>query len=156
MMLFHRQKSLYYMDMEDKEKDNLRDIVLVAINEVTKFDKENMDGDRYDVGVDFSNILPFNPHMISYALQDLGYEEVDLRINGWEHDYWNLFKHTNSQKFPMMQISGTGWVHECHLHGYEEDNGIYPHLEDDSAYTDCIKHGLDLIKNAMNRVEKDK
>lgn len=56
----------------------------------------------------------------------------------------------------MMQISGTGWVHECHLHGYEEDNGIYPHLEDDSAYTDCIKHGLDLIKNAMNRVEKDK
>ena len=59
MMLLHRQKSLYYMDMEDKEKDNLRDIVLVAINEVTKFDKENMDGNRYDVGVDFSNILPF-------------------------------------------------------------------------------------------------
>ena len=98
MMLLHKQKSLYYMDMDDKEKDNLRDMVLVAINEVTKFDQENMDSDRYDVGVDFSNISPLNPHMISYALQDLGYEEVDLRINGWEYDYWNLFKHTNSQK----------------------------------------------------------
>ena len=56
----------------------------------------------------------------------------------------------------MMQISGTGWIHECHLHGYEEDDGVYPHLEDDSEYTDCIKHGLELIKNAINRVEKDK
>ncbi|RGH18342.1 hypothetical protein DWV75_03835 [Ruminococcus sp. AF12-5] len=150
-MLLHKQKSLYYMDMEDKEKDNLRDMVLVAINEVTKFDQENMDEDRYDVGVDFSNISPFNPHMISYALQDLGYEEVDLRINGWEHDYWQKFTHPNSKKFPPMQLTGTSWIHKCQIHGVEDDYETYLHLENDPEYSNRIKNGLKLLSEAMNR-----
>lgn len=80
-MLLHNQKSMYHMD--DVEKTNLTDMVLVAINEVTKFDPENTDGSSYDFGVDFTNISPFNPYMISDVLQDLGYEDVDLDTNGW-------------------------------------------------------------------------
>lgn len=37
-MLLHNQKSMYHMD--DVEKTNLTDMVLVAINEVTKFNPE--------------------------------------------------------------------------------------------------------------------
>lgn len=80
-MLLHNQKSMYHMD--DVEKTNLTDMVLVAINEVTKFNPENTDGSSYDFGVDFTNISPFNPYMISDVLQDLGYEDVDLDTNGW-------------------------------------------------------------------------
>lgn len=90
-MLLHNQKSMYHMD--DVEKTNLTDMVLVAINEVTKFNPENTDGSSYDFGVDFTNISPFNPYMISDVLRDLGYEDVDLDTNGWDHDYWNSFTH---------------------------------------------------------------
>lgn len=94
-MLLHNQKSMYHMD--DVEKTNLTDMVLVAINEVTKFNPENTDGSSYDFGVDFTNISPFNPYMISDVLQDLGYEDVDLDTNGWDHDYWNSFTHPVKQ-----------------------------------------------------------
>lgn len=103
-MLLHNQKSMYHMD--DVEKTNLTDMVLVAINEVTKFNPENTDGSSYDFGVDFTNISPFNPYMISDVLQDLGYEDVDLDTNGWDHDYWNSFTHPDGKKFPPMQLSG--------------------------------------------------
>ncbi len=150
-MLLHNQKSMYHMN--DVEKTNLTDMVLVAINEVTKFNPENTDGSSYDFGVDFTNISPFNPYMISDVLQDLGYEDVDLDTNGWDHDYWNSFTHPDGKKFPPMQLSGTGWIHECHLHGNEDDCGVYPHLEDDPKYADRIKHGLELLEKAMNRAE---
>lgn len=81
IIMLHKQKSLY--EISSKEKADLADMVLVAINEVTKFDPEKADGDRYEEGVDFSNIPPFNPHMISWALYDLGYEEGELNTNGW-------------------------------------------------------------------------
>lgn len=61
-MLLHEQKSLYRMDAEEKE--NLKDMVLVAINEITKFDPDKTDKDKEDFGVEFSNIAPFNPVMI--------------------------------------------------------------------------------------------
>lgn len=94
-MLLHNQKSMYHMD--DVEKTNLTDMVLVAINEVTKFNPENTDGSSYDFGVDFTNISPFNPYMISDVLQDLGYEDVDLDTNGWDHDYWSSFTHPDDK-----------------------------------------------------------
>ncbi len=148
-MLLHKQKSLYHMD--DREKDNLRDMILVAINEVTKFDPEKSEDSRYETGVDLSNIPPFNPYMVSYALQDLGYEEDLLDTNGWEHDYWQKFTHPDSKRFPPMQLTGTSWIHECQIHGIEDDCGIYPYLENDPEYSDCIRNGLKLLSEAMNR-----
>ena len=50
-----------------------------------------------------------------------------------------------------MQMSGTSWSHECHLHGEEDEDALYQHLEDDEEYAERIKHGLELIGKAMNR-----
>ena len=150
-MMLHKQKSLY--EISSKEKTDLADMILVAINEVTKFDPEKADGDRYKEGVDFSNIPPFNPHMISWVLYDLGYEEGELDTNGWELDYWLMFKHPDDKTFPPMQMSGTAWIHKCQLHGDEEDERLYPHLEDNPEYADRIKHGLELISKVMDRGE---
>lgn len=74
-MLLHKQKSLYHLS--DDEKSDLMDMILVAINEVTKFNPNESDGSRYDYGVDFSNMPPINPYVVSNVLQDLGYEEGD-------------------------------------------------------------------------------
>lgn len=84
-MLLHSQKSLYYADGE--EITNLTDMVLVAINEVTKIDPDKRDDGSYNYGVDFSNIPPFNPYMIAATLEELGYNAECLESNGWEHDY---------------------------------------------------------------------
>lgn len=75
-MLLHKQKSLYHLS--DDEKSDLMDMILVAINEVTKFNPNESDGSRYDYGVDFSNMPPINPYVVSNVLQDLGYEEGDV------------------------------------------------------------------------------
>lgn len=79
-MLLHRQKSLYRMDTEEKE--NLKAMVLVAINELTKFEPGITDEDREDFGVEFSNIAPFNPGMIEDILIELGYKEGELDATG--------------------------------------------------------------------------
>ena len=44
-MLLHKQKSLYHLS--DDEKSDLMDMILVAINEVTKFNPNESDGSRY-------------------------------------------------------------------------------------------------------------
>lgn len=119
-MLLHKQKSLYHLS--DDEKSDLMDMILVAINEVTKFNPNESDGSRYDYGIDFSNMPPINPYVVSNVLQDLEYEEGDVDTNGWENDYWQSFTHPDEKKFPPMQMSGTSWIHECHLHGEEDDS----------------------------------
>ena len=73
------------------------DMILVAINEVTKFNPNESDGSRYDYGVDFSNMPPINPYVVSNVLQDLGYEEGDVDTNGWENDYWQSFTHPDEK-----------------------------------------------------------
>lgn len=151
-MLLHKQKSLYHLS--DDEKSDLMDMILVTINEVTKFNPNESDGSRYDYGVDFSNMPPINPYVVSNVLQDLGYEEGDVDTNGWENDYWQSFTHPDEKKFPPMQMSGTSWIHECHLHGEEDEDALYQYLEDDEEYADRIKHGLELIGKAMNRADK--
>lgn len=148
-MLLHRQKSLYRMDTEEKE--NLKDMVLVAINELTKFEPGITDEDREEFGVEFSNIAPFNPGMIEDVLLELGYEEGELYANGWEHDYWYPFTHPDKKHFPPVELVGTAWIHECKLHGRYHDYESYPHLEDNPEYTDRINHGRELLSKAMDR-----
>lgn len=148
-MLLHRQKSLYRMDTEEKE--NLKDMVLVAINELTKFEPGITDEDREEFGVEFSNIAPFNPGMIEDVLIELGYEEGELDATGWEHDYQYPFTHPDKKHFPPVKLVGTAWIHECKLHGRYDDYESYPHLEDNPEYTDRINHGRELLSKAMDR-----
>lgn len=148
-MLLHRQKSLYRMDTEEKE--NLKDMVLVAINELTKFEPGITDEDREEFGVEFSNIAPFNPGMIEDVLIELGYEGGELDATGWEHDYQYPFTHPDKKHFPPVELVGTAWIHECKLHGRYDDYESYPHLEDNPEYTDRINHGRELLSKAMDR-----
>ena len=148
-MLLHKQKTLYLMDY--KEKEDLKDIILVAINEITKFNPNKTDENRGDFGVDFSNISPFNPSMIEDVLLELGYEQGDLDTNGWECDYWYPFIHPDKEHFPPVELTGTAWVHECLLHGMSNDYEYYPHLEDNPKYEDRIENGRNLLSKAINR-----
>ena len=148
-MLLHRQKSLYRMDAEEKE--NLKDMVLVAINELTKFEPGITDEDRDEFGVEFSNIAPFNPVMIKNVLIELGYEAGYLDENGWDSNYWCPFIHPDKKQFPPVRLTGTTWIHKCQLHGMYDDYESYPHLEDNPEYTRRIKRGKELLAKAMDR-----
>lgn len=148
-MLLHEQKSLYKMD--DEERRDLKDMVLVAINEITKFDPDKTDENRGNFGVEFSNIPPFNPEMIEDILFELGYEQGELDTNGWEHDYWYSFIHPDKEHFPPVELAGTAWIHECKLHGMYGDCKVYPHLENNPEYADRIKRGKELLSKAMDR-----
>ena len=148
-MLLHEQKSLYRMDSEEKE--NLKDIVLVAINEITKCEPNKTDEDRGDFGVEFSNIPPFNPEMIEDVLLELGYEAWCLDTNGWDSNYWYSYIHSDKEHFPPVELTGTAWIHKCKLHGMYDDCEVYPHLEDNPEYTDRINHGIELLSKAMDR-----
>lgn len=142
-MLLHEQSSKWHLD--EKQTKDLTDMILVAINEVTKVDD---DENRYDVGVDFTNITIANPYVISNILQNqLGYEEEEMDTNGWQLDYWQKFTHDS---LPAMQLSGTGITHTCELHGCEEDTEEYELLENNPKYTERIKHGIELINAAPN------
>ena len=154
MALLRKQKSLY--DLDDKEKSDLTDIVLVAINEVTKSDPSEVS--RYDVGVDISNMPPFNPYVAGHILQDLGYDEPEdgIDTNGWEHDYWDRYTHPDSSTFPPMMTSGTAFIHECHINGHDDDDAEYPHLEDNPEYAERIKHGYELLKQGYTRPKETK
>lgn len=148
-MLLHKQKSLYVMDAEEKE--NLKDMVLVAINELTKFEPGITDEDREEFGVDFSNIAPFNPGMIEDTLIELGYKEGKLDATGWEHEYWYPFTHPDKKHFPPVELVGIAWIHECKLNGMYDDHESYPHLEDNPEYKRRIKRGKKLLAKAMDR-----
>ena len=148
-MLLHKQRSLYFLS--DREKVDVTDLVLVAINEVTKFNPEESNNGRSNYGIDFSNIVPVNPHVLSCVLEDLGYKEVTFDTDGVVMNYWDSFEHHDNKNFPTMQISGTAFVHECRLHGMDYDRKIYPHLERNPKYASRINHGLELLYGVKNR-----
>ena len=133
--------------LTEQEKSDLTDIVLVAINEVTKSDPSQVD--RYHKGVDISNMPPFNPYVVSSILHDLGYEENE---NGfitadWKHDYY----HSNCDVFPPMQISGESFIHSCRITGEETDDKEYTPLENNPEYAKRIEYGYRLLKASYTR-----
>lgn len=137
--------------LTEQEKSDLTDIVLVAINEVTKSDPSQVD--RHHVGVDISNMPPFNPYVVSSILHDLEYEENE---NGfitadWKHDYWDHYHHSNCDVFPPMQISGESFIHSCRITGEETDDKEYIPLENNPEYTERIEHGYRILKASYTR-----
>lgn len=153
MALLRQQKSLYNLD--EKERNDLTDIILAAINEITKSDPAAVD--RYDVGVDISNMPPFNPYLVGHALEDLGYKEDKdgLDTNGWAHDYWCNYTHSDNMTFPALQLSGTSFIHKCLIHGIYDDDTEYNHLENNPEYVKRINHGYELLKQSYTRPESE-
>lgn len=150
-MLLRKQKDLY--NMSKSEESNLIDIVLVAINEITKSDPA--EDSRENVGIDISNMVPFNPYMVTTVLHQLGYadddDEDNFETNGWVHDYWINFTSPDRSKFPPIQVSGTSFIHQCYIHGIDDDDNTYPHLDDNAELAKHIQHGYELLKTAYTR-----
>ncbi len=142
-MIIRQQKNMYELSVENEEK--LTSIVLAALNEITKSNPA-LDN-RYEVGIDVSNIIGCSPYTLQTILEKLGYE-YDVNIsdtNGWQVDYWYYYNHTNS-KFPKVLIRGTAITHECLITGVEDDDTIYELLELNTNYSDKIKIGYALTK----------
>lgn len=147
-MIIRQQKNMYELSPEDETK--LTSIVLAAINEITKSDPST--DNRYDVGIDVSNIIACSPYTLQTILEKLGYEyDVDNSdTNGWQIDYWYYYKHTNNE-FPKVLVRGTAITHECLITGVEDDDNNYKPLENNTDYNDKIKKGYDLLNKLDSR-----
>ena len=142
-MINRQQKNMYELSEETEEK--LTPIVLAALNEITKSDPSSTN--RYDVGIDVSNIIGCSPYTLQTILEKLGYEfNPDISdTNGWQIDYWYYYNHNNSI-FPKVLVRGTAITHECLITGVEDDDTVYELLELNTNYSDKIKTGYKLIK----------
>ena len=80
-MLLHKQD--YFQELREGEKEDVRDMILVAINEATKFSDSDSEKAE-DFGVDFSNIPPINAIIIDDVLQSLGYVlDIEPELDGF-------------------------------------------------------------------------
>ena len=61
-----------------------------------------------------------NPIQLEQLLEEMGYRDNGLDINGWEHDYWwymiNYKKNDNTKE---LVIYGTAMCHNINLHVYK-------------------------------------
>lgn len=153
-MLLHKQD--YFQELREGEKEDVRDMILVAINEATKFsgsDSEEAGG----FGVDFSNIPPINAIIIDDVLQSLGYVlDIEPELDGFYGEYSALWDSENSI-LPPMGVSGVALEHKIILcrswyYGVEE---TYEVLEENPKYAKMIEHGKKLISEAVNRSERE-
>lgn len=104
-MLLHKQD--YFQELREGEKEDVRDMILVAINEATKF-RDSDSEKAEDFGVDFSNIPPINAIIIDDVLQSLGYVlDIEPELDGFYGEYSALWDSENSI-LPPMGVSGGG------------------------------------------------
>ena len=151
-MLLHKQD--YFQELREGEKEDVRDMILVAINEATKFSDSDSEKAE-DLGVDFSNIPPINAIIIDDVLQSLGYVlDIEPELDGFYGEYSALWDSENSI-LPPMGVSGAALEHKIILcrswyYGVAE---TYEILEENPKYAKMIKHGKELISKAVNRSE---
>lgn len=53
-----------------------------------------------------------NPYTLSQLLVDLGYEEGEIEINGWEMDFWITFTKDGCK---TLSLNGTGITFDMYL-----------------------------------------
>lgn len=153
-MLLHKQD--YFQELREGEKEDVRDMILVAINEATKFSGSDSE-EAGDFGVDFSNIPPINAIIIDDVLQSLGYVlDIEPELDGFYGEYSALWDSENSI-LPPMGVSGVALEHKIILcrswyYGVEE---TYEVLEENPKYAKMIEHGKKLISEAVNRSERE-
>ena len=143
-MLLHKQD--YFQELREGEKEDVRDMILVAINEATKFSDSDSEKAE-DFGVDFSNIPPINAIIIDDVLQS-------LELDGFYGEYCALWNSENPI-LPPMGVFGVALEHKIILcrswyYGVAE---TYEILEENPKYAKMIKHGKELISKAVNRSE---
>jgi hypothetical protein len=149
-MLLHKQG--YFQELREREREDVRDMILVAINEATKFSGSDSEKAE-DFGVDFSNIPPINAIIIDDVLQSLGYIlDFEPELDGFYGEYSALWDSENSI-LPPMGVSGVALEHKIILcrswyYGVEE---TYEVLEENPKYAKMIEHGKELISKAVNR-----
>lgn len=72
---------------------------------------ETYEGDPYEIFKDFSK-TELNPYTLGILLTDLGYEEDGFDQNGWEMDFWIIYKKPG---FKTLTLAGTGITFEMVL-----------------------------------------
>lgn len=153
-MLLHKQN--YFQELREGEKEDVRDMILVAINEATKFSDSDSE-EAEDFGVDFSNIPPINAIIIDDVLQSLGYVlDMEPELDGFYGEYCALWNSENSI-LPPMGVFGVALEHKIILcrswdYGVSE---TYEVLEENPKYAKMIEHGKELISKAVNRSEEE-
>ena len=151
-MLLHKQD--YFQELREGEKEDVRDMILVAVNEATKFSGSDSEEEE-DFGVDFSNIPPINAIIIDNVLQSLGYVlDTEPELDGFYGEYCALWNSEDSI-LPPMGVYGVALEHKIILcrswyYGVEE---TYEVLEENPKYAKMIEHGKELISKAVNRSE---
>lgn len=151
-MLLHKQD--YFQELREGEREDVIDMILVAINEATKFSGSDSE-EAEDFGVDFSNIPPINAIIIDDVLQSLGYVlDIEPELDGFYGEYSALWNSENSI-LPPMGVSGVALEHKIILcrSWYYGVEGTYEVLEENPKYAKMIKHGKELISKAVNRSE---
>lgn len=153
-MLLHKQD--YFQELREGEREDVIDMILVAINEATKFSGSDSE-EAEDFGVDFSNIPPINAIIIDDVLQSLGYVlDIEPELDGFYGEYSALWNSENSI-LPPMGVSGVALEHKIILcrSWYYGVEGTYEVLEENPKYAKMIKHGKELISKAVNRSEEE-
>lgn len=151
-MLLHKQD--YFQELREGEREDVIDMILVAINEATKFSGSDSE-EAEDFGVDFSNIPPINAIIIDDVLQSLGYVlDIEPELDGFYGEYSALWNSENSI-LPPMGVSGVALEHKIILcrSWYYGVEGTYEVLEENPKYAKMIEHGKELISKAVNRSE---
>lgn len=139
------------MITDTKHYVNLQDMLLAVVNIITK---SNPDTQRDNVGVEFTNFPNVNMHNISWALQELGYEDGELSNNGWDMDFWQDFKEP-SKDFPPLQCSGNGADGVVIVRGQEDDDTTYTPLEQNEIYKEHIERGNALLKYYFDMIHHE-
>lgn len=153
-MLLHKQD--YFQELREGEKEDVRDMILVAINEATKFSDSDSEKAE-DFGVDFSNIPPINAIIIDDVLQSLGYVlDMEPELDGFYGEYCALWNSENPI-LPPMGVFGVALEHKIILcrswcYGVAE---TYEILEENPKYAKMIEHGKELISKAVNRSKEE-
>jgi hypothetical protein len=151
-MLLHKQD--YFQELREGEREDVIDMILVAINEATKFSGSDSE-EAEDFGVDFSNIPPINAIIIDDVLQSLGYVlDIEPELDGFYGEYSALWNSENSI-LPPMGVSGVALEHKIILcrSWYYGVEWTYEVLEENPKYAKMIEHGKELISKAVNRSE---
>ena len=148
-MILNEQPNQLFVS--DKQYENIQNMLLSVINMITKSDATE---DRYEIGVDFTNFHNVNMHNISWALQELGYEDGEIRTNGWDMDFWQNFVQP-PKGFPPVQCSGNGADRVVIVRGNDEDTNTYKPLEKNRKYAERIKQGDALLHYYFEQIRKE-
>ena len=130
---------------------NIQDMLLAIINMITKSTPTD---DRNNIGIDFTNFPNVNIHNVQWAIQELGYEDTEIDVNGWEMDFYQRFDKKPSY-LPILECDGCGVDFTLIVRGSNDDKKSYKPLENNPKYKDRIEHGNNLLKHYISIIDNE-